>query len=69
MTRRLREEVVIDIYLKILKRSRLLGNNFSNDILNRFCLLLKEKKYAPEEEIFSQGEIASKLIFVLSGEL
>lgn len=30
---------------------------------------MKEKKFAPEEIVFSRGEVANKLIFILSGEL
>lgn len=30
---------------------------------------MKEKKFTPEEIVFSRGEVANKLIFILSGEL
>jgi hypothetical protein len=52
LTKNLKEEVLIDIYFKNLKASRFLGHNFSQDVLNHYCLHLKEKKFAPEEELF-----------------
>lgn len=69
LTKRLKEEVLIDIYRKTLTESRFLGNNFSQQLLNQLCLIIREKKFAPEEEIFSRGELSSKLIFVLRGEI
>ena len=69
LTKKLKEEVLIDIYSNILRNSRLIGENFSQKILNTLCLKVKEKKYTPEEEIFSKGEIANRLIFILKGEV
>ena len=69
LTRNLNEEVSIDIYKKTLVRSRLLKENFSDQTINNLSLRMKEKKCVPEEIIYNNGDIADKLIFVLSGEL
>jgi len=52
LTKNLKEEVLVDIYKKILKRSRFLRENFSDQTINKLCLYVKEKKFAPEEKIF-----------------
>ena len=69
LTRNLNEEVSIDIYKKTLIKSRLLKENFSDYTINKLSLRMKEKKCVPEEIIYNSGDIADKLIFVLSGEL
>lgn len=53
MTKHLKEEVLIDIYKKTLKKSRFLRENFCDQTLNKLCTHLKEKKFVPEEGIFS----------------
>jgi len=69
LTKHLKEEVLIDIYKKTLKSSRLLRENFSEQTLNRLCIYIKEKKFAPEEIVFTKGELVTKMIFILSGEI
>lgn len=56
LTKHLKEEVLIDIYHKTLKTSTLLGQNLSDSLLEKLCIHVKEKKFAPEEEVFSRGE-------------
>jgi CRP-like cAMP-binding protein len=69
LSRNLNEEVSIDIYKKTLMRSRLLKENFSDFTINSLSLKMKERKCIPEETIYNSGDIADKLLFVLSGEL
>jgi hypothetical protein len=52
MTKHLKEEVLVDIYKKILYSSRLLRENFSEQTLHKLCINLKERKFAPEEVLF-----------------
>lgn len=69
LTRNLNEEVSIDIYKKTLVKSRLLKENFSDYTINQLSLRMKEKKCVPEEMIYTSGDTADKLLFILSGEL
>jgi hypothetical protein len=69
LTKHLKEEVLVDIYKKTLRQSRLLRENFSEQTLDRLCIFIKEKKFAPEEIVFQRGELVQKMIFILSGEL
>jgi hypothetical protein len=44
----LKEEVLRDMYYKILEKSTFLTKNFSKGFILRLCNLLKEKTYSPE---------------------
>ncbi|CAD8180977.1 unnamed protein product [Paramecium pentaurelia] len=67
LTKHLREEVLIDIYSKTLKQSRFLRENFSEEILNRLCQIVKETKLYPEQVLFQRNDSPKALWFVLSG--
>lgn len=67
LTKSLKEEVLIDIYKKHLKKSRFLRDNFSEETINKFCLRIRERKYTPEEKIFHQGEQVDCLLFIMTG--
>ncbi len=69
MTKHLKSEVLIDIYMRILKQSRLLKDSFSEQTLRLICQCIKEKKFAPDEEIFYKSDVVNKLIFVMEGEV
>jgi CRP-like cAMP-binding protein len=60
---------MIDIYKKILMKSHLLKDNFSDSMINKLCLRVKEKKLVPDESLFSQGDLSQSLIFLLSGQI
>jgi hypothetical protein len=65
----LKEEVLVDIYKKILKKSHLIQDNFTEKTINKLCIRIKEQKIVPDEIIFSKGDLATNLIFVLSGQI
>ncbi|CAD8200952.1 unnamed protein product [Paramecium octaurelia] len=67
LTKHLREEVLIDIYRKTLQQSRFLRENFSEEILNRLCQIVKETKLYPEQVLFQRNDSPKALWFVLSG--
>ncbi|CAD8066524.1 unnamed protein product [Paramecium primaurelia] len=67
LTKHLREEVLTDIYSKTLKQSRFLRENFSEEILNRLCQIVKETKLYPEQVLFQRNDSPKALWFVLSG--
>ena len=69
LTKKLKEEVLVDMFFKVLKKSRIIGENLPASLINSLCLKLKEKKFTPEEDIFTKGEPVNKLIFVLKGEI
>lgn len=69
LTKKLKEEVSVDMYFKVLKKSRIIGENLPMSLINQLCLKIKEKKLTPEEDIFTKGELVSRLIFVLKGEI
>ncbi len=69
LTRNLHEEVAIDIYKKTLMKSRFLKENFNEYTINKLSLRIQEKKCVPEEIIFTSGDVADRLIFILSGEV
>ena len=50
---KLREEVQIDLYGKILKNNKFFKNNFSENFLRKLTLKFKEITLAPEELIFT----------------
>lgn len=53
LSKKLKEEVQVDIYEKILKNNKFLKNNFSETLLRNLSLKFEEITLAPEELIFS----------------
>ena len=52
LSRKLKEEVQIDIYCKHLKNNHFFKNNFSENFLKKLSLQFQEYTLAPEENIF-----------------
>ena len=55
LSQKLKEEVQIDIYEKILKSNKFLKNNFSETLLKNLSLKFEEITVPPEEIIFTVG--------------
>ena len=53
LSHKLKEEVQIDIYGKVLKNSPFFKSNFSDKFLKKLSLKISEVTLAPEEQIFS----------------
>lgn len=69
MNKMLKEEVLVDLYKKIIEKSFLIKRNFSDQTIKKLCTKIKEQKYAPESPVIQSGEQANRLLFVLSGSL
>ena len=62
----IKEELLLNIYIKDLKQIYCLGSNFSDNFLNELSLNLKEISYAPDNFITSRLEDFG-LYFILKG--
>lgn len=51
LSKKLKEEVLIETYGQILKDNSFLSTNFSEGFLNKLCLKMKESNYAPGDLI------------------
>ncbi|KRX09610.1 Cyclic nucleotide-binding protein [Pseudocohnilembus persalinus] len=69
ISKKLKNEVLREYYLQILCANTFLIKYFSIEFLNTLAISMKDKMYGPEEIIFSQNEIDSRLIFLTKGEL
>lgn len=66
---RLKKDVLLDIYGKIIKSEKIFRLNFSEDFLDELALKMKEKRLAPEEIIYSQNELTDKIYFLMRGSI
>ncbi|KAL4461181.1 hypothetical protein ABPG72_009478 [Tetrahymena utriculariae] len=64
----LKNEVMRDIYGKILSKKKILQLNFSKNLIESLCLKLKEQTFGPEDIIIRENELVKSIYFVLSGE-
>ncbi|CAD8116583.1 unnamed protein product [Paramecium sonneborni] len=69
LDKKLKEQVAIDMYCDMLKKSRLIKQTLSLKSVQKLCSFVHEIKVPPEEIIAYQNEQANKLIFLQSGEL
>ncbi|CAD8208172.1 unnamed protein product [Paramecium octaurelia] len=69
LDKKLKEQVAIDMYCEMLKKSRLIKQTLSLKSVQKLCSFVHELKVPPEEIIAYQNEQANKLIFLQSGEL
>ena len=53
LSKSLKDELLMDVYGKIIKNIQFLSSNFSKKFLLTLALKFKEISYAPEEMIFS----------------
>jgi len=65
----LKDEVYLDIFGRLLKKSKIFSLNFSVEFLNTLALLLKERKYGPEEVIYHPNEKGTTLYFIIKGSV
>lgn len=59
----------VEINQGILSKINFLKENFSFEFLHKISKHLKEKRYGPEELIFSQGNRADSCFILISGEV
>ena len=69
LTSSLRNEVLTDIYSKILLQKKIFSLNFSNKFLIALAPKLKEKRLYPEEIIFEQNDPQRNIYFLMSGNV
>ncbi|EWS72247.1 cyclic nucleotide-binding domain protein (macronuclear) [Tetrahymena thermophila SB210] len=65
----LKDEVMNDLYSKILKQHPLFSKNFSDQFIAELSLTMKELKVGPELIILKKQQIQDKLYFILNGEV
>ncbi|CAK92678.1 unnamed protein product (macronuclear) [Paramecium tetraurelia] len=69
LDKKLKEQVAIDMYCEMLKKSRLIRQTLSLKSVHKLCSYVHEIKVPPEEIVANQNEQANKLIFLQRGEL
>ena len=60
---------MLDMYGKILKKTKLFKLNFSDEFINNLSLYLKEKRIGPEELIYNENTDPKKMYFLMSGNV
>lgn len=63
----MQQDVLYDMYYKVLKKSKLFSKILSEPCIRKLCLIVQEKPYMPDEIIFKIDEKANYLIFILDG--
>ncbi|KAL4427573.1 hypothetical protein ABPG74_012964 [Tetrahymena malaccensis] len=67
-SRSIREDILREYYGKILSKCQLIKDNFSQELINRLSLKMKEKTFAPGETIIEKGSYLQELYFIKSGK-
>ena len=49
---KLRNQLIIDLYEKVLKNLKIINENFSSECISQMCLLIKEYKFIPQDLIY-----------------
>ncbi|CAD8060203.1 unnamed protein product [Paramecium primaurelia] len=65
----LNKEVKIDFYKNLLQNSKLIRQNFSQQFIEKLCILVKEQTFVPEEIISVEGQKVDRIYFILKGEV
>lgn len=63
----LQKEIVLHINAPIVKQSKFLCNNFTEEFLQNIVLKIKSKVYSPEEVLFNQGKLDPMIFFIVKG--
>lgn len=64
----LQKEIVLNMNAPIVKQSKFLCNNFSEEFLQNIVLKMKTKVYSPEEVLFKQGSLDPMIFFIIKGK-
>ncbi|EWS72926.1 cation channel family protein (macronuclear) [Tetrahymena thermophila SB210] len=65
----IREDILREYYGKILSKCQIIKDNFSQELINRLSLKMKEKSFAPGETIIEKGSYLQELYFIKSGKI
>ncbi|CAD8075620.1 unnamed protein product [Paramecium sonneborni] len=65
----LKSEVLVDIYKRVLLKSTFLKDNIPDELINNLCQKTKQATYAPGYDIANVNDTATKLIFILEGQV
>ncbi len=65
----LKQRVLQDMYLKLLKEQNFLSKNFSERFLQELSLNIKERNYIPGEILYKENDINQKFILIIKGNI
>ncbi|EAS03752.2 zinc knuckle protein (macronuclear) [Tetrahymena thermophila SB210] len=65
----LKDEVMQELYVKVILQNKLFKLNFSQNFIKELALFVKEIKIGPEIFLYHQNEQLDKLYFVLKGNI
>ncbi|CAD8051638.1 unnamed protein product [Paramecium primaurelia] len=67
LTEDLRKEVKIDFYKRYLMKQPLIFKTFSEEFINKICLIMHERLLIPEERFLFKGDQVNDLSFIIEG--
>ncbi|KAL4439559.1 hypothetical protein ABPG74_003961 [Tetrahymena malaccensis] len=69
MNSSVRQEVSLDLYLKIFNEHKLFTQNFTSNFIKSLCDHIKEKTFFSEEYLYKKGDKSDKIFFLLEGQI
>lgn len=69
LSTKLKDNINLDFYGKILYEMKLFRFNFSDELLTSISLQMEEKLFGPGELIYSQDEFDGKIYFIIKGKV
>ncbi|CAD8185376.1 unnamed protein product [Paramecium octaurelia] len=70
LNEQLKQEIMIDLYKKILIQSKFINDTFNETLINQLCQKVQQENFGPGDEIIDlKNKSEKKLIFVLNGQV
>ncbi|CAD8195699.1 unnamed protein product [Paramecium pentaurelia] len=70
LNEQLKQEIMIDLYKKILIQSKFINDTFNEILINQLCQKVQQENFGPGDEIIDiKNKSEKKLIFVLNGQV
>lgn len=65
----LKQEVLTEMYYKILNSRKEFRLNFSKEFLLKLSPKMRERRFGPEEMVFKEGEHIKRVFFLMHGNI
>lgn len=65
----LKQEVLTEMYFKILNSRKEFRLNFSKEFLLKLSPKMRERRFGPEEMVFKEGEHIKRVFFLMHGNI
>ncbi|CAD8209313.1 unnamed protein product [Paramecium pentaurelia] len=70
LNEQLKQEIMIDLYKKILIQSKFINDTFNETLINQLCQKVQQENFGPGDDIIDiKNKSEKKLIFIINGQV